>query len=89
MLDAVLNSQTHLTLLSGTSQANSSVSVLDNGKLIGTVQAAADGTWSLQAKLAANTTHVFTETSTDLAGTLYALVVREFDPFSFERSLDC
>jgi Ca2+-binding RTX toxin-like protein len=68
MLDAIFNSTTGLTTLSGTSKANSSVSVYDGTKLIGTVTAAADGTWSLPANVASKFIHSFTEKSTDVAG---------------------
>ena len=66
MLNAV--SANNLTTLSGTAEANSSVSVFDGTNLVGTVSAAADGTWSLQANVKGNAVHSFTETSTDLAG---------------------
>jgi hypothetical protein len=52
------------TILSGTAEANSSVSVFDGAALIGTVAADSAGKWSLPTKLA-NGTHSFTETSTD------------------------
>ena len=66
MLNAV--SANNLTTLSGTAEANSSVSVFDGTNLVGTVSAAADGTWSLQANVKGNVVHSFTETSIDLAG---------------------
>jgi probable HAF family extracellular repeat protein len=70
MLDAVFNAAHNLTTLSGTAEANSSVSIFDfdSTELVGTVTAAADGTWSLQAKVTGTGIHSFTETSTDLAG---------------------
>jgi Ca2+-binding RTX toxin-like protein len=68
MLDAIYNSTTKVTTLSGTSEANSSVSVYDSGQLIGTVNAAADGTWSLSANVTGSTIHSYTESATDLAG---------------------
>ena len=61
MWDAVPDKQ--LTTLSGTAEANSQVSILDGNNLVGTVTAAANGTWSLQAKLTGNVDHSFTETS--------------------------
>jgi len=67
-LDAVFNSAVNLTILSGTSESNSSVSVYEGTKLIGTATAAADGSGSLQANVGGNTVHSDTETSTDLAG---------------------
>ena len=66
MLNAVLAN--NLTTLSGTAEANSSVSVFDGTNLVGIVSAAADGTWSLQANIKGNVVHSFTETSIDLAG---------------------
>jgi Bacterial Ig domain len=68
MLDAIFNSTTNITVLSGTSEANSSVSVYDGTKLIGTVTSAANGAWSLQTNVTGNTIHSFTEQSTDVAG---------------------
>jgi Ca2+-binding RTX toxin-like protein len=44
------------------------VSISDGTKLMGTVTASADGSWSLQANVGGNTIHSYTETSTDLAG---------------------
>jgi Ca2+-binding RTX toxin-like protein len=69
MSDAVFNAANKLTTLSGTAEANSSVSVLDGTNLIGTVAAASDGTWTLQANVKGNVVHSFTETSIDVAGT--------------------
>jgi Bacterial Ig-like domain len=68
MLNVIYNSGTNLTTLTGTSEANSSVSIFDGAKLIGTVTAASNGSWSKQTALAGNGIHTFTETSTDLAG---------------------
>ena len=44
MLNALLNSATNLTKVSGISETNSIVTVFDGTKLIGTVTAASDGT---------------------------------------------
>jgi Ca2+-binding RTX toxin-like protein len=68
MLDAVYNAATNLTTLSGISEASSSVSIYDGTKLIGTVTAASDGTWSLQANVKGSGIHSYSETSVDLAG---------------------
>jgi len=68
LLDAVFNSAINLTILSGTSEANGSVSVYDGTKLIGSTTAASDGSWSLQANVGGSTIHSYTEISTDLAG---------------------
>jgi hypothetical protein len=67
MLDAVPGNNT--TILSGTAEANSSVSVYEDGNLIGTVGADSHGNWSLQANpITGSTVHSFTEKETDLAG---------------------
>jgi hypothetical protein len=63
MLDAVTGNN-DLTLLSDTAEAGSSVSVFDGTKLVGTVTAGANGTWSLDANVTGNGVHEFTETST-------------------------
>jgi hypothetical protein len=70
MLDAVYNAITNLTTLSGTAGPNNSVSIFDGTKLVGTVTATADGTWSLQANVPGGAKggvviHSYTETSTD------------------------
>ena len=65
MLDAV--EAKHLTKLSGTAEANSTVSVFDGTNLVDTVTAAADGTWTLNANVTGNVIHSYTETSS-LAG---------------------
>jgi Ca2+-binding RTX toxin-like protein len=62
-----------MAVLSGTAEANSSVSIYDGTKLIGTVTAASDGTWSLQSNISGHGIHSFTETS-DLAGDLLSSV---------------
>jgi hypothetical protein len=56
------------TTLSGTAEASSSVSIFDGTKLIGTVTAAANGTWSLKANVTGNVVHSFTESSIDRSG---------------------
>ena len=68
MQNAIFDPTTDLKTLYGTSEANSSVSIYDSGKLIGTITAAADGTWSLQANVSGSAVHSYTETATDLAG---------------------
>jgi len=60
MSDAIKNSNNR-------SEANSTVSVFDGTKPLGTVTADSSGNWSLQANIAGGT-HQFTETSTDVAG---------------------
>src|SRR5262249_9605015 len=59
MLDAVAGKK--FTTLSGTGEANSTITISDGGKPLGTVTAAADGTWSFQASLSAKGIHSFTE----------------------------
>jgi hypothetical protein len=66
MSDAIKNSNN--TTLIGLSEANSTVSVFDGNKLIGTVTADNLGNWSLQTDIKANTVHKFTETWTDVDG---------------------
>jgi len=76
MLDAVAGKQ--FTTLSGTAEANSTVTILDGGKTIGTATAAADGTWSFQAILSGKGIHSFTETSTDGSNTISSSAVTLF-----------
>jgi Ca2+-binding RTX toxin-like protein len=66
MTDVVQNSHKGFTL-SGTSVANSTVSVSDGSKFLGTVTTDGSGDWSLQANISGGT-HQFTETATDSAG---------------------
>ncbi|MCF7646331.1 Ig-like domain repeat protein [Bacillus subtilis] len=66
-LDVVTNERR--PTLSGEAEKGSTVTIYDNGRLIGTVTAAADGTWSLE--LSHNLTqgeHKFTIKATDAAG---------------------
>src|SRR5262249_5864678 len=63
MLDAGAGKK--ITTFSGTSEANRTNPISDGGKPLGTVTAAADGTWSFQASLSAKGIHSFTETSID------------------------
>jgi Ca2+-binding RTX toxin-like protein len=84
MLNALFNSADDLTTLSGTAEANSSVSVFEGTKVVGTTTVAADGTWSLNANVTGNLVHSYTETSS-LAGdiisstgvTLYTLAANK------------
>src|SRR5262249_39669957 len=67
---AVYNPTTTLTTLSGIAGANNSVSIFDNGNLINTVTAGADGKWSLNVNVPSGTKggvviHSYTETATD------------------------
>jgi hypothetical protein len=65
MSNAVFNAATNITTLSGTAEANSSVSIFDGTKLIGNATAAADGTWILQTNVTGNGVHSYTEKSID------------------------
>jgi hypothetical protein len=56
--------------LTGTTEANSSVSVFDGSTLIGTGKADNFGHWMLQTNLTGNAIHSLTETSTDVAGNI-------------------
>ena len=61
-------------LLSGTAEANSTVKVYDDGILLGTTTASAEGIWSLAPpNPLPDRTHVFTATSTDAAGNVGAI----------------
>jgi Ca2+-binding RTX toxin-like protein len=71
--DVVQNSHTSLTTLSGLSEPDSTVTVLDGGKPLGTATADGSGDWHLQTKLSSGT-HQFTETAKDLAGNTGASV---------------
>lgn len=55
-------------LLSGTAEANAKVAIYDNGTLLTTVTAAADGSWSYLPAALGNGQHVFTAIATDAAG---------------------
>jgi hypothetical protein len=67
MSDVVKNPNNDLTTLSGKSEPDSTVTVFDGSKPLGTVTANGSGDWSLQTKLSSGT-HQFTETATDVAG---------------------
>lgn len=60
-------------LLSGTAEANSIVSISDNGVFLGTVTASATGTWSYTPPVRNDGQHIFTATSTDAAGNVGAV----------------
>jgi len=63
----LINNRISTAQVRGTSEANSTVSIYDGAKLIGTATTGANGTWSSQAGTS-NTIHSFTEIATDLAG---------------------
>ncbi|OAT30392.1 large repetitive protein [Buttiauxella brennerae ATCC 51605] len=60
-------------LLSGTAEANSIVSISDNGVFLDTVTASATGTWSYTPPVRNDGLHTFTATSTDAAGNVGAV----------------
>jgi hypothetical protein len=68
MTDAVKGSAA--TTFSGTSEANSTVTVYDGKIALGTVQADASGNWTLKSNVSGNTIHSYTESATDLAGNI-------------------
>jgi large repetitive protein len=59
----------HTVTLTGTAEANSTVSVYDNGsKLLGTTKASASGAWTYTTPRLPHGTNIFTATATDAAG---------------------
>lgn len=54
--------------LNGTAEANSTVSIFDNGVVIGTAQADGAGNWSFTTPTLTEGTHTFTARATDVAG---------------------
>ncbi len=58
----------NLLTIEGTAEALSKVNLFDNGNLIGTVQAGADGSFSFPTPTLSDGTHSFTATATDAAG---------------------
>ncbi|MBA2816238.1 Ig-like domain-containing protein [Candidatus Pantoea persica] len=55
-------------VLSGTAEAGATVSVYDNGTLLGTATVNADGSWSFTTPVLSNGSHSLTATVTDAAG---------------------
>ncbi|WP_241964874.1 Ig-like domain-containing protein [Tatumella ptyseos] len=55
-------------VLKGTAAAGDTVTILDNGKVIGTVTAGSDGSWSSTLPALADGSHSITTTVTDAAG---------------------
>ncbi|MCG7390081.1 Ig-like domain-containing protein [Pantoea sp. ACRSB] len=55
-------------VLSGTAEAGATISVYDNGTLLGTATVNADGTWSFTSPVLADGQHSLTATVTDAAG---------------------
>ncbi|HWM83630.1 MAG TPA: Ig-like domain-containing protein [Pseudolabrys sp.] len=58
----------HAITLKGTAEANSTVTIYDGSKAIGTATALSNGSWSFDATDLATGSHAFTATATDLAG---------------------
>lgn len=54
--------------LSGTAEANSTISIFDNGVVIGTAQADGAGNWSFTTPTLTEGTHTFTARATDAVG---------------------
>jgi hypothetical protein len=63
----VVQTASNSVTITGVSATDSSVSVYDNGHLIGTTSASA-GSWSLTSQLSNSAIHSLTETATDVAG---------------------
>ena len=59
-------------VLSGTAEAGATISVYDNGTLLGTATVNADGTWSFTSPALADGQHSLTATVTDAAGNVSA-----------------
>jgi hypothetical protein len=59
--------------IAGTAAANASISVYNNGALLGTTSANGAGAWSYTATALADGSHGFTATATDAAGNISAL----------------
>jgi uncharacterized repeat protein (TIGR03803 family) len=68
VVDNVTGASKGQSIVSGTSEAGSTVTLFDGGQQVGVATAGADGTWSVTLKLNGGSTHAFTETAVDLAG---------------------
>ena len=66
--DVVYDPTTRLSTVTGLSEPGSTVSVIDNGKSLGTATAGGNGVWSLVTRVANTGIQSFTETATDPAG---------------------
>ncbi len=64
--DGITNDST--PTLSGTAEANSSVTIRRNGTVVGTTLAAGDGTWTFTSAVLVDGSYSFTALATDLAG---------------------
>ncbi|WP_245331925.1 Ig-like domain-containing protein, partial [Bradyrhizobium sp. NAS80.1] len=68
--DSIVN--TNHVLLSGTAEANSSITVYDGTKVVGTATAGANGDWSVTTSALSSGSHVLKATATDAAGNVSA-----------------
>jgi uncharacterized repeat protein (TIGR03803 family) len=68
VVDNVTGTSKGQSIVSGTSEAGSTVTLFDSGQQVGAATAGADGTWSVTLKLNGGSIHSFTETAVDLAG---------------------
>ncbi|WP_375775342.1 Ig-like domain-containing protein [Bradyrhizobium sp. ma5] len=62
------NISNNLTTLTGTSEANSSVQILDGKTLLGTVLSDANGHWVFQTNVTGGAVHTFSEVAKDASG---------------------
>ena len=75
--DPVVN--TNHVLLSGTAEANSTITVYDGTTAVGTTTTGANGTWSVTTVALASGAQALTATATDVAGNVSA-VSQPLDP---------
>ncbi|MGY3597188.1 Ca2+-binding RTX toxin-like protein [Bradyrhizobium sp. USDA 4341] len=68
IISGVSQGQGASLVLNGTSEANSSVQVLDGTTVLGVATASSSGAWSFTTGTLADTLHTFTVTASDLAG---------------------
>jgi large repetitive protein len=68
--DSIVN--TNRVLLSGTAEANSSITVYDGTTVIGTATAGANGDWSVTTSALSSGSHALKATATDVAGNVSA-----------------
>jgi hypothetical protein len=64
---------TNHVLLTGTAEANSTITVYDGTTTVGTTTTGANGTWSVTTPALASGTHALTATATDVAGKTSAM----------------
>jgi Bacterial Ig-like domain len=61
---------TNQLTLTGTAEANSTVTIFDGSTKLGTAVANANGAWSYPTGIGSNGVHIFTATATDVAGNI-------------------